>query len=342
MSETIVLTGATGFIAKHVAVKLLNAGYRVRATLRSPARAEEVAAAVRPALDDPSDLEARLSFLPLDLLRNDGWAEAMKGAQALVRTASPFPMDDPRDEADVIRPAVDGTLRALRAAREAGIDRVVLTSSVAAVMHSDRPPGKTAFDEFDWTDPAHATATPYIRSKTLAERAAWNFVEAQAPDLRLAVLNPGLVFGPPLDAHYGTSLRLVERLLRARDPMLPRIAFPVVDVRDVAEAHLRALVRTDAAGGRFLLADETLWFHEMAEALQRALPARRLVTRQAPNAIIRVLSLFDRSIRSILPSLGRYERVSNAKARESLGLEFTPAREAVVAAGRWLAENGRA
>jgi dihydroflavonol-4-reductase len=342
MPETIVLTGATGFIAKHVAVQLLNEGYRLRATLRSPTRAEEVLAAVRPQLDDPAELEARLAFVPLDLLRDEGWGAALRGADALVHTASPFPMDDPRDEDEVIRPAVDGTRRALRAARDAGVNRVVLTSSVAAVMHCDRPPGKLAYDEVDWTDPAHPTATPYVRSKTLAERAAWDFVEKQAPDLRLVVLNPGLVFGPPLDAQYGTSLRLIERLLRARDPMLPRIAFPVVDVRDVALAHLRALARSEAAGGRFLVADETLWFHEMAEALQDAMPARRLVTRQAPDAVIRVLSVFDRSIRPILPVLGRYERVSNARAREVLGLQFTPAREAVTASGRWLVENGKA
>ncbi|MCX7646945.1 MAG: aldehyde reductase [Rhodobacteraceae bacterium] len=342
MERTVVLTGATGFIAKHVAARLLNAGFRVRATLRTPDRAQEVVAAVRPALDDPAGLDERLRFVRLDLMADEGWQEAMAGADALVHTASPFPLAEPRTADEVVRPAVEGTLRALRAARDAGVGRVVLTSSVAAVMHRDLPPGRRVFDETDWTEPDHPTTTPYFRSKTLAERAAWDFAAREAPGLRLTALNPGLVCGPPLDARYGTSLRLVGRLLAARDPALPQIAFPVVDVRDVAEAHLRALTADGAAGQRFLISAGTLWFHEMAEALRDALPGRRIVTRRAPGALIRLIGLFDPSVRPIVPLLGRDQRVSNARAREVLGLAFIPPREAVAAAGRWLVGNGRA
>lgn len=275
-------------------------------------------------------------------MSDEGWPEAMAGADAVLHTASPFLMAEPRDADEVVRPAVEGTLRALRAARDAGVGRIVLTSSVAAVMHRDLPPGRTVFDETDRTGPDHPTATPCFRSRALAERAAWEFADHEAPGLRLTALNPGLVFGPPLDGSYGTSLRILERLLAAKDPALPQIAFPVADVRDVAEAHLRALTTDAAAGQRFLIAAGTLWFHEMAEALRDATPGRRIVTRRAPNAVMRLLSLFDPSIRPIVPVLGREHLVSNARAREVLGLTFIPAREAVAAAGRWLVENGRA
>ncbi len=341
MAELIVLTGVTGFIAKHVALRLLLAGYAVRGTLRTPARAEEVRQALRPHLPDAAALN-RLSFATLDLGRDAGWRDALAGADALVHTASPFPIVQPKDENEVIRPAVDGALRALRAARDAGVGRVVMTSSTVAVTNAALPPGKDRYDEEVWTDPAYPTVTPYAKSKTLAERAAWEFVRTEAPGMALAVINPAFVAGPPLDAHYGTSLQVIERLLRGKDPMLPQFAFPTVDVRDVAEAHVHALRTPEAAGKRFVIADETLWFHEMAEELKAALPGRRIVTRRAPNAVVRLLGLFDPSIRTITPILGRFERVSNARARAVLGMDFVPARQAVRAAGGWLVESGAA
>lgn len=339
MAELIVLTGVTGFIAKHIALRLLKAGHAVRGTLRTPARADEVRQALRPHLPDAGALD-RLSFVTLDLGRDGGWAEALQGADALVHTASPFPIVQPKDEAEVIRPAVDGALRALRAAREVGVRRVVMTSSSVAVTNAALPPGKDRYDEEVWTDLDHPTVTPYAKSKTLAERAAWDFVGAEAPDMALTVINPAFVVGAPLDAHYGTSLQVVERLLRARDPMLPQFSFPTVDVGDVAEAHVRALRTPEAAGQRFIIADETLWFHDMAAELKAAFPGRRIVTRRAPNAVVRLLGLFDPSIRTITPVLGRFEQVSNARARRVLGLDFVPARQAVRAAGAWLVANG--
>ncbi|MFW5655590.1 MAG: NAD-dependent epimerase/dehydratase family protein, partial [Roseicyclus sp.] len=203
MSSLVVLTGITGFIAKRIALDLLEAGYAVRGTLRAARRADEVRDALRPRLRDPAALD-RLSFAEADLTRDEGWPEAMAGADALLHTASPFPMASPRDEGDIIRPAVEGTLRVLRAARAAGVGRVVLTSSVAAIEASPR---RGAYTEEDWSDPTHPKSSAYYRSKTLAERAAWDFV-AEHPGMGLTAINPALVLGQPLDAHYGTSLAL--------------------------------------------------------------------------------------------------------------------------------------
>jgi dihydroflavonol-4-reductase len=341
MPKTVLLTGATGFIAKHIAVRLLNAGYQVRGTLRSPARADEVRDAVRPHLKDAKGLDTCLTFTALDLTRDAGWDAAMAGVDAVIHTASPFPLGQPKNEDDLIRPTMDGALRALRAAHAAGVARVVMTSSSVAVLGTDLPPGHEAYDEASWTDPYRAGTIAYARSKTLAERAAWDFVETEAPEMRLTTINPVFVLGAPLDAQYGTSLKVIERVLRGKDPMLPRIAFPIVDVRDVAEAHVRALDRPETEGKRVLAADSTLWFSELAGVLKAAYPDRRMPTRTAPDMLIRFLALFDPAIRSIVPTLGHFEKVSNARARDLLEMEFIPAREAVRAAGAWLIENGR-
>jgi dihydroflavonol-4-reductase len=341
MPKTVLLTGVTGFIAKHVAVRLLNAGYDVRGTLRSLKRADEVRNAVRPHLRDDRGLDTRLTFAALDLSADAGWDAAMAGVDALMHTASPFPMAQPKNADDLIRPAVDGALRALRAAKAAGVRRVVLTSSSAAVLGTDLAPGREAYDETDWTDPDRAGTSPYTLSKTLAERAAWDFVKTEAPKMRLTTVNPVFVLGPPLDQHYGTSLKVIERILRGKDPMLPRIAFPVVDVRDVAKVHVRALDEPNTEGKRVIAADRTLWLSELAAELKTAYPDRRMPTRTAPDILIRLLGLFDPALRSIVPTLGHFEKVSNARARDLLEMEFISAREAVRAAGAWLIENGK-
>lgn len=341
MPETVVLTGITGFIAKHVALKLLAAGYRVRGTLREPGRADEVRAALAPHLGDTA-LDGRLEFATLDLTRDVGWSEAMAGAQALVHTASPFPMVQPGDRDAVIRPAVDGTRRALAAAAAAGVRRVVLTSSTAAVTNSAGPAHGDVYSEADWTDLDHPSASAYVASKTLAERAAWDFARSEAPGMALTTILPGLVVGPPLDGHFGTSLKLIERMLAGSDPALPKLGFPVVDVRDVAEMHLRALQRPEAAGKRYLGAADFAWFRDMALIVKAAHPDRRVTTRTAPNLAIRLLARFDPSLRAIVPLLGRETRVSTAAARADLGIAFTPVAEALRDSADWLVAAGRA
>ncbi|MGQ0456088.1 MAG: SDR family oxidoreductase [Hyphomicrobium sp.] len=338
--ETVLVTGASGFIAKHVVRELLDAGYRVRASVRSPSRAKEVTSAVAPHLADPSGLEDRLSFVTLDLDRDEGWREALSGMEALVHTASPFPLVQPSDDQEAIRPAVQGTLRALRAAKSAGVNRTILTSSSVAVMFKARDNGRTALDESDWSDLSDPRSTPYVKSKTLAERAAWDFVSDEAASMRLTTINPGFVLGPPLDDNFGTSIKVIQRLLRAKDPMLPNFGFPTVDVRDIAAMHLRALERPNTAGKRFIGGDEFLWFPEMAEVLKAAFPERPIVTRRAPNLIIKFLALFDGEIRTIVPNLDRLDQISADRARRELGIEFRDARESVRAAAQFLISNG--
>lgn len=338
--KTVLVTGASGYIARHILLRLLDSGYNVRGSLRRVEAGGEIASALRPHLADASNLEERLSFVRLDLERDEGWQEALTGVDALIHTASPFPLTQPRDESELVRPAVEGTLRALRAARDAGVDRVVITSSTAAVVCCDLPAGRKVYDERDWSDPSHRTSTPYTRSKTLAERAAWRFVDEQAPDLRLITINPGFVVGPALGGGLGTSMSVIQRLLNAKDPALPNVGFPVVDVRDVAHLHVAALDTPAAVGKRFLCVDEFLTFRDMAITLSQAFPARRIVTRQAPDFFIRMLGWFDRSIATIAPELGRQVQVSTQLARDTFAIQFRPAREAIVAGARNLIERG--
>lgn len=335
MPQTILLTGISGFIAKHVAAKLLAAGHTVRGSVRTPARADEVRAALLPVVGAAA--MQRLHFVTLDLEKDAGWAEAARGVDAVVHTASPFPVAQPKDPSVLIRPAVDGTLRALRAAHAAGVTRVVLTSSTAAVTNTAKAGPQ---DEADWCNPDAPDTSAYSRSKTLAERAAWDF--AGQSGLLLTTINPGFVMGPPLDRHYGSSIGVIRRILRGKDPMVPMLDFPVVDVRDIAEMHLRAVERPETAGMRILGVAGNMTMPAMAAELKRAYPTRRIATRVAPRPVLRFLALFDPQIRAILPNIGQSHPMSNARAREVLGMRFISPEGALRASADWLIQNGEA
>lgn len=337
MSHTVLVTGATGYIAKWICAELLRRGHRVVGSARSADRDAEIRAALRTTLDG-TDWEARYRTIALDLSSDSGWSAAMEGVDAAMLVASPFPLVQPRDDREIVETAVGGVRRALAAARAAGVGRVILTSSSGAISAREKPGNGTAFTEDDWTDLDHPTATPYFRSKTLAERAAWDDV-AEHGGIALTALNPTLVVGPPLDADFGTSIQVLERLHRAKDPMLPRAGFSTVDVRDVAEAHIRALERPETAGKGYLLSERFLWFKDIAAAMKTAVPNRRYPAREAPNALLRVLGLFDPSVRTILPSLGRREEVSAARAEAELGLAFRDTRRGIGEAAIWLDRN---
>jgi dihydroflavonol-4-reductase len=334
MGETVVLTGISGFIAKHIALKLLASGHSVRGSLRDVSRAGEVRAALGPHLDN-SGL-GRLSFVQLDLTRDDNWGAAMAGATALIHRASPFPIANPIDEDDLIRPAVEGTRRAIAAAGAAGVKRVIFTSSVVAIIDTYK---RGMQDETDWCNLDAPDTTAYAKSKTLAERAAW---ELSAPHgIALTTINPGLVIGPPLDGHFGSSISIVARLLRGRDPMLPMVSFSCVDVRDVAEAHLRALERPQTAGRRIPCTAGVMSMPDMARVLKAAYPARKITRRVAPKFVLRLLAMFDPDIRAILPSLRQAHHVSNARARKDLDMRFISPDGALRASAEWLVANGR-
>ncbi len=337
--RTVLLTGASGYIAKHIAVYLLNAGFHVRGTVRDLARGAEVTAAVRPHLDDDANLDVRLTFVALDLTRDDGWETAMEGVDVLMHTASPFPMTQPKDESALIRPAVEGALRALRAAKSAGVTRVVMTSSTAAITGAPLPQGDVSYDETNWTDPDAMDITAYTKSKTLAELAAWDYVRDEATDIKLTMINPGFVVGAPLDKQFGTSVDVVHRILRAKDPMLPRIGFTAVDVQDVAEMHVVVIDKPETHGQRIMTVDRFMWFEDIAKAIKAAHPNRRTVTRVAPNFIIRFLGLFDPAIRSIVPILGRHEKMDNSRAMKTLGRGMRQTPKSVVTTANYLIEQ---
>jgi len=339
MTQTVLLTGASGYIAKHIALQLLESGYNVRGTVRDLCRGAEVTEAIRPHLKDDSNLETRLAFVALDLTTDTGWTEAMDGVDVLMHTASPFPLDQPKNEDDLIRPAVDGAMRALRAAHAAEVKRVILTSSTAAISGSALPAGDISFDETNWTDPTDPDAGAYVRSKTLAEQAAWNFVSKDAPDMHLTTINPGFVLGAPLDQHFGTSIQVIERLLRGKDPMLPDIGFSTVDVQDVAEMHVTVINKPETFGQRIMTVDSFLTFKDIAQAVKAAFPSRRIPTRVAPNFLIRILGRFDPTIKSIIPGLGRVDKIDNSRARATIGRGMRQARKSVVSSATYLIDN---
>lgn len=337
----VLLTGSSGYIGKHITLGLLNAGFEVRASVRSAGKKAEVRDAMLAHLPIGFELEAKLSFIELDLESDNGWTSALEGIDVLVHSASPFPIASPKDENELIRPAVEGTRRALRAAHKAGVKRVVLTSSVAAIYGGDLPAGKPEFDETMWSDVNHPVGrVAYTKSKTLAERAAWDYIAAEAPELELTTINPVLVAGAPLDKHFGASVSVVERILNAKDPLLPDLSFSIVDVRDVAAMHVRAISTDAAKGQRFIASAGSRTFVQIAKTLKTAFPSRKITTAQAPSFVIRFLALFDGEIKAVLPTLGKHIGVNSSKASRVLGIDFIPVEKSLVDTAEYLIENG--
>lgn len=326
--QLVLVTGGSGFIGAHCIKRLHDDGYRVRTTVRSLAREAEVRDLVG---DGP------LEVVAADLTDDAGWAEAVAGCDSVLHVASPFPLAQPKHEDELIVPARDGALRVLRAARDGGVRRVVLTSSFAAIGYGDGDEhGRTVYDETHWTDVDGPGVSAYAKSKTVAERAAWQFVEAEGGDLELAVVNPVAVLGPLLGPDASTSIELVKRLLDGSMPGTPKVAYGVVDVRDVADLHVRAMTAPEAAGERFLaLGEDFRWISEMGAWLREAFPdrAKKIPTRELPNVLVRLASRFDGSLRQLTPELGVRKHATNEKARRVLGWAPRSDREAVVASG---------
>jgi nucleoside-diphosphate-sugar epimerase len=337
--STVLVTGGSGFIGSHAILQLLAAGHQVRTTVRNLKREGEVRAMLKAGGAEPGE---RLTFSATDLENDAGWPEAVAGCEYVLHVASPFPANIPKHEDELIVPAREGSLRVLRAARDAGVKRVVLTSSFAAIGYG-HPPRTTPFDETSWTDPDGADVRPYVKSKTLAERAAWDFVAKEGRGLELAVVNPVGVFGPVLGPDYATSILLVQRLLDGAMPGCPRLYFGVVDVRDVADLHLRAMTHLAAKGERFLaVAGDFVSIVDIAKVLKSRLgaSAQRVPTRQLPNWLVRIAAFFDPAVKQILPELGKIKNATNAKAKRLLGWTPRSNEEAIVATGESLVRLG--
>jgi nucleoside-diphosphate-sugar epimerase len=337
--SVVLVTGGSGFIGVHAILQLLEAGHTVRTTIRSRDKEDTVRQMLAVGGGSPG---SNLSLLEADLLRDEGWAEATRGCDFVLHVASPFPPTLPTHEDELIRPAREGTLRVLRAGRDAGVKRVVLTSSFAAIGYG-HPPREEPFDETWWTNLDGRAVTPYVKSKTLAERAAWQFVEEQGGGMELSAVNPVAVFGPVLGPKYSTSILLVQRLLEGAVPGFPRLAFGVVDVRDVADLHLRAMVHPAAAGERFLaISGSAMSIGEMAGTLRARLgqAARRVPKRELPDWLIRLVGLVKPEIRAVTPELGRRKDATSAKARQVLGWTPRSREDALVASARSLHDLG--
>jgi nucleoside-diphosphate-sugar epimerase len=325
----ILVTGGSGFIAGHTIVQLLNAGHRVRATVRDLKRESEVRAMVRQGGAQAGD---RLSFFAADLRSDAGWAAAVADCDYVLHVASPFPAYVPEHEDELIVPAREGALRVLRAARDARVRRVVLTSSFAAIGYG-HPPQSTPFNETNWSDPTGSDVTAYVKSKTLAERAAWDFIAREGRDLELSVINPVAVFGPVLGPDYSTSVLLIQRLMSGAVPGSPRLSFGVVDVRDVADLHIRAMTHSAAKGERFLaVAGDFMLIHDIAKVLKNRMgeAGKKVPTRQLPNWLVRLTALRDPLVKQILPELGKLKNGSNEKAKRLLGWTPRSSEEAII------------
>jgi dihydroflavonol-4-reductase len=335
----ILVTGGSGFIAGHVLLQLLNAGHQVRTTVRDLKREPEVRAMLRQGGVDSGE---RLAVFAADLNDDAGWQQAIAGCEHVLHVASPFPANVPKHEDELIVPAREGALRVLRASRDAGVKRVVLTSSFAAIGYG-HPPQSVPFNETNWTNTTGTDVTAYVKSKTLAERAAWDFVAQQGGALELSVVNPVAVFGPVLGPDFSTSVLLIHRLLSGEVPGNPRLSFGVVDVRDVADLHIRAMTHPAAKGERFLaVAGEFMLIRDIAMVLKRRMGAagNKVPTRQLPNWLVRIAALRDPAVKQILPELGKLKNGTNEKAKRLLGWMPRSSEEAIVATAESLLQLG--
>jgi dihydroflavonol-4-reductase len=338
MSEVLV-TGGSGFIGAHCILQLLAAGHRVRTTVRNLNRRADVLAMLK---QGGAVATNDLAFFATDLTADAGWAEAVKGCDYVLHVASPLPPYVPKDENELIVPAREGALRVLRAARDAGVRRVVLTSSRAAIGYG-HPPRETPFDETDWTNVEAPGLQPYVKSKALAERAAWDFMAREGGGLELATVNPVAVLGPVLGPDFSASIALVQAMLDGRAPVAPKVHFALVDVRDVADLHLRAMENPAAKGERFLaVAGEPMSMLEIGRVLRQQLgpAARRVPQRELPDWVARALVLVVPRMREIVPMLGHRHRASGAKARRVLGWNPRANEEIIVATAESLLALG--
>ena len=333
VKQTVLVTGASGFIAKHCIVRLLKEGYKVRGSLRTPSREDEVRAAIAPHV--PID---NLSFVTLDLMSDANWDVAMKGCTYVMHVASPFPNAEPKDENELIIPARDGALRALRAAALAGVKRTVLTSSMAAIAYGHDKDASYVYDEKDWSN-LGGDISAYLKSKTIAEKAAWDFIKTdEAKGMELSVINPGAVLGPLLDNTYSTSGELVGKLLRGEVPACPNVGFSCIDVRDIADAHFAAMIKPVAAGRRYLCIGEYAWMIDISKILYEA--GYKTPTKKLPNFMVHILGVFDKTVRMIKGGLGKKENCSNDRLRAELGIEPRSLKEMTLSMASTMVEYG--
>ena len=334
--KTVLVTGGSGYLGGWCIVELLRRGYRVGTTIRNPAREPEVHDAVASQVDPAHHLTVHQA----DLMSDEHWGNVIEGSDYVLHVASPFPPKQPKDPDELIVPAREGTLRVLGKALDHGVQRVVVTSSIAAVRLA-RGTEKQVLDEDDWTDPDSPDLTPYVRSKTIAEHAAWDLARERGAEDRLAVVNPGAIIGPLLHDDLSYSLQAIERLLKG-SPGVPRLGFNFVDVRDVADLEIRAMTSPEAGGKRFIAVTQWLWMSEAGQVLKDRLgdQASKVPTRTIPDLLVRGMALFDGGIKSIVGTLGKRTDLSSERARTLLGWSPRPIEDTIAETGESLIEHG--
>jgi dihydroflavonol-4-reductase len=330
----VLVTGGSGYIAGYCIAQLLNNGWCVRTTVRSLAKTKEVSASIGNIARKASEIE----FVEADLNSDASWDKAAIGAKYVLHVASPVPVSDPKNDDELIRPARDGALRVLTAARDAGVKRVVMTSSISAIIYG-RGVREKPFTEEDWTDETNRSDTsPYDRAKTIAERAAWAWLAAEGGGLELVTVNPGLVLGPVLGSDFSASIEAIKKLMDGSIPALPRFGFNVVDVRDIARLHVLAMTTPEAAGQRFIGSGDFYWMSDVAKMLKQGLgdKAKKVPSIPVPDFVARIVALFDPIVRGRLFELGKRRPVSSEKARRMLGWTPRPVTETVLDTARSL------
>ena len=336
-APTVLLTGVTGFLGSHTTIQLLEKGYHVIGTLRSKSRAE----AIRAVIARHTGYVDHLQFAEADLEDETVWNDLMKGIDFVQHIASPFPRVLPKNDQELIRPAKEGTLRILRAAAANGVKRVVLTSSSGAILYGKDKAGRTGtYNEHTWTDVSNLRdSTPYFRSKTIAEQAAWDFIRQDRSGLELATVCPGAILGPVLEQDFGTSANIVIKTMDGSSPAIPKIGFDMVDVRSVADLLIRAMEKPAAANERFVGSSGYLTFKEVADILREAYPERKIPKLSLPDFMVRFYSNIDPSLKPILVDLGAERKVDNSKARNLLGWNPISTKEAVLTCAKSLIEQ---
>jgi dihydroflavonol-4-reductase len=334
--KTVLVTGGSGYLAGWCIIDLLHRGYRVRTTVRNPSRERDVFDAVESQVGQGPHLTVHQA----DLMSDDHWANVIEGCDYVLHVASPFPSKQPKDPDELIVPAREGTLRVLRTALDHGVKRVVVTSSIAAIRLAKGAQAKV-LDESDWTDPDDTSLTPYVRSKTVAELAAWDLVKERGEEDRLATVNPGAIIGPVLHDDLSYSLQAIQRLLDG-GPGVPRLGFSFVDVRDVADLEIRAMTAPEAGGQRFIAVTRFMWMADAGQVLRDRLgeKASKVPTRTVPDLLVKGMSLFDPGIRSVVAGLGKKQELTSEKARSTLGWAPRPIEDTIAETADSLIHHG--
>ncbi len=332
----VLVTGATGFIAGHVIHQLVEAGHEVTGTARSASKAN----ALNKTLSAYAGKDIRVAIRAADLASDAGWTEACQGMDYVQHIASPIPTNLPKDHDELITPARDGAIRVLTAAKKAGVKRVVMTSSMAAVAYGWGDARPKLLTEEHWSNSGNlADNTAYTRSKTIAERAAWEYVNGEGKGLELTTINPAAVLGPVMSGDFSASVEILTQLLSGKLPGTPRVGFGIVDVRDVASAHVLAMTNPAAAGERFLVCDKFMWFSEVANTLRGQVPAayeKKLPKGELPGWVLKLMANINPAVKQVIPELNRERNVSNEKAKRILGWQPRTAEEAIISGAKSL------